>query len=158
MARYITHPSARSFLAGGIVAGILGGLLFGAFLFVVGLARYPTTYQVIASGLLGRIALTTTQFALVGIAIHFGIAIVAAVLYAYGAQMTGLLGRPVIGGTIFGIVTNAVMDAVVYARGLAALPTNWHDIGIQVIAHVIFFGIPVAWYLSRYERLPVPYS
>ncbi len=158
MARYITHPSARSFVGGGIVAGILGGLLFGAFLFVVGLARYPTTYQVIASGILGRIALTTTQFAWVGIAVHFAIAIVAAILYAYGAQMTGLLGRPMLGGTIFGIVANAVMDAVVYARGLAPLPTTWHDIGIQAVAHVLFFGIPVAWYLSRYERVPVPYS
>jgi hypothetical protein len=158
MARYITHPAARSFVAGGIVAGTLGGLIFGAFLFAIGLARYPTTYQVIASGILGRTAFTTTNYAWAGIGIHFAIAIVAAIMYAYAAQMSGLLGRPLLGGTIFGLVANGVMDVVVYARGLAALPTTWHDIGIQAVAHVVFFGIPVAWYLSRYERVPVPYS
>ncbi|HEY9085728.1 MAG TPA: hypothetical protein VIN40_07320 [Candidatus Tyrphobacter sp.] len=157
MARYITHPSARSLFAGGIVAGILGGFLFEGFLLAARMANFPATYQWIASGLVGRAAFASTDFVWLGIAVHFAIAIAAAIAYGYAAQIAGLLGRPLMGGVIFGVGMNAVMDAIVYAMRLSPLPTSAHDIGIGLAAHVVFFGIPVAWFLSRYERVPVPY-
>ncbi len=157
MARYITHPQAHSLWAGGIVAGIMGGFLFHAFLFAVGAAHYPSTYQWIASGLLGKSAFTSVDGALIGIFLHFVISIAAAILYGYAGQLTGLLGRPLVSGTIFGVVMNAAMDLIAFERGISALPSGWHDIGIGLAAHVIFFGIPIALFLSRYERVTVPY-
>ncbi len=158
MARYLTHPSARSLLGGAFVAGIIGGFLFDAFLFAVGMARFPATYQWIASGIIGRhLAYSGTDFVWLGIALHFGIAVVAAVTYAYVGQIVGLLGRPFLGGTILGVAMNAIMDTVVVLKGLAPVPHSVHDIGLGLAAHVLFYGIPVAWFISRYERIPIPY-
>lgn len=157
MARYITHPAARSLVAGGFVAGILGGFLIHAFFFAIGTARYPGTYEWIASGIVGRSAFTD-HLAWLGVIIHFCIAIVAVTLYAYIAQIVGLLGKPLLGGVLFGIVTNGVLDLVVFARWGIPLPTTWHDVAMPLVAHVVFFGIPVALLLSRYERVPVPYA
>lgn len=156
MARYMTHPAARSLLAGGFVAGVLGGFLIHAFFFAVGIAHYPGTYEWIASGIIGRAAFGN-HLAWVGVIVHFCIAIVAATLYAYIAQIIGLLGKPLVGGTLFGIVTNGVLDLIAYAKWGTPLPTTWHDLAIPLVAHVFFFGIPVALFLSRYERVPVPY-
>lgn len=157
MARYLTHPSARSLLVGGVLAGILGGCLIDAFLFAVGMARFPATFQWIASGILGPAAYASSNSIWIGIALHFAIAIVAAIAYGYAAQIAGLLGRPVMGGIIFGVVMNAMMDLIAYAKRIAPLPSGAHGIGIGLVAHVIFFGIPIAWFLSRYERVLVPY-
>lgn len=156
MARYITHPAARSLVAGGIVAGILGGFLIHAFFFAIGTAHYPMTYEWIASGIVGRAAFTH-HLAWLGVIVHFLIAIVAATIYAYVAQMVGLLGKPLLGGTLFGIVMNGVMDLIAYEKWGTPFPTTWHDVAMPLVAHVIFFGIPIAFFLSRYERVPVPY-
>ncbi len=155
MARYMTHPAARSLVAGGVIAGIIGAVLMHGFLFAVGMAHFPATYEWIASAFLPHA--TGERAVWFGIGMHFAIAIVAATLYAYAAQVTGLMGRPLLGGLIFGIVTNGVMDVLVHARGLAPFPTTWHDIGLGLVAHVVFFGVPVALYLSRYERVPIPW-
>jgi len=157
MARYLTHPSARSMVAGGVVAGIIGGFFIHAFFFAVGLARFPATYEWIASGVVGRAAYTG-HWEWLGVILHFGISIVAAILYVYIAQVTGLLGRPLLGGALFGIATNGVMDLIAYTRLGTPLPTTWHDILIPLVAHVVFFGVPIALFLSRYERVPIPYT
>ncbi len=158
MARYITHPQARSLWAGGIVAGIAGGFLIHAFLFAVGIAHYPATYQWIASGLIGKSAFTNADGAVIGVLLHFAISIVAAIVYAYAGQFTGLLGRPLLAGTIFGVVMNALMDLAAFERTNTPLPSGLHDVGIGLVAHVVFFGIPIALFLSRYERVMIPYT
>jgi hypothetical protein len=158
MARYLTHPTARSLFGGAVIAGLIGGTLLGAFLFVARIATYPSWFQWVASGVLGtRVGFNATYFVWVGIALHYGIAIVAAIFYAYIGQVVGVLGRPIVGGTLFGIVMNAIMDFVIYVRGLGLLPHGGYEIGLGLVAHVVFFGIPVAWYIARYERLPIPY-
>lgn len=159
MARYLTHPSARSLLSGGFLAGIIGGALLAAFLLAVRLATYPSWFQWVASGVLGsRIGFTETGFAWLGIVLHFAIAIVAAISYAYVGQVVGWLGRPFLAGTVFGVVMNAFMDFVIYVRGLGLLPHGTPAILLGLVAHVCFFGIPVAWFVARYERFPVPYT
>ncbi len=157
MARFITHPSARSLFAGGFVAGIIGGFLIDGFLLVVHVAHFPARYEWIASSIVGRAAFANTDFVWLGIALHFCIAVAAATAYAYLGQIAGLLGRPLVGGIIFGIILNGITDLTVYEMRMGALPTSPHDIGVGLAAHVVFFGIPVAWFLSRYERVPVPY-
>ncbi|MGH7736945.1 MAG: hypothetical protein ACREMP_03605 [Candidatus Tyrphobacter sp.] len=157
MARYITHPSARSLIAGGAIAGIIGGCIFHAFLFAIGRAHFPSTYEWIASGLLGDVAYDGS-LAWAGILIHFAIAIVAATIYAYVAQVVGLLGRPFVGTLVLGIAMNGVMDLVKYVRWDTPLPTTWPGIGVLLLAHVVFFAAPIAFFLSKYERVPVPYA
>lgn len=157
MARYVTHPSARSPIAGAVVAGIIGAFFIHAFFFAVGLARFPATYNWIASGVVGRAAYTG-HWEWLGVLLHLAISIVIATLYVYVAQVTGLIGRPLLGGTLLGIATNGVMDLIVYARLGTPLPTTWHDIAIPLVAHVVFFGVPIALYLARYERVPIPYT
>lgn len=158
MARYTTHPSATSLLAGGVVAGLIGGALIDAFLFAIHRATFPATYQWIASGIVGSIAFTGTGYVLIGIAIHFAIAVVAALAYAYIGQIVGIIWRPIVGGILLGIVVNAVMDAIVWSKGLGPLPHTTGDIAIGLVAHVFFYGIPVAWFVARFERVPLLYT
>lgn len=158
MARYVTHPTRQSLFGGAVTAGIIGAVLFDAFLLAIRAIQYPATYQLYASGIFGPGAFNDVSFAWIGIVLHFLVAIVAAIIYAYAAQVFGLLSRPVAGGIIFGIVMNAVMDFILFGKGMTPLPHSWAHIGIQLAAHIIFFGIPVAWYLARYERVTVPYT
>ncbi len=156
MARYVTHPAKRSFVAGGFVAGLIGAVLMHAFLFAVGVIHYPSYYDRIAAGIVGW-SVDPQSAALLGIIIHFAIAVVAAIVYAYVGQVTGLLGKPILGAMLFGIVMNGIMDLVVYARGLGPLPATWHDVIIGLIAHIVFFAAPIAFFLTKYERVPLPY-
>lgn len=155
MARYITHPAAKSTFWGGVVAGLIAGAFFHAFLFAIGVAHWPATYEWIAGGFFGR---AVPAAPLVGIAGHFLISIAAATLYAYLAQVMGLIGRPWVGALVFGIAMNGVMDLIVFARGLSPLPSTWHDIIVGLVAHVFFFALPATLYLAKYERVLVPYA
>jgi hypothetical protein len=158
MARYVTHPTRQSLFGGAVTAGIIGAVLFDAFLLAIHAIRYPATYQLYASGIFGGNAFGDVSFAWVGIVLHFLVAIVAAIVYAYAAQVFGLLSKPIAGGIIFGIVMNAVMDFILFGKGMSPLPNSWPAIGIGLAAHVIFYGFPVAWYLARYERVTIPYT
>jgi hypothetical protein len=158
MARYVTHPTRQSLFGGAVTAGIIGAVLFDAFLLVIHAIQYPGTYQLYASGIFGPGAFNDVSFAWVGIVLHFLVAIVAAIVYAYAAQIFGLLSKPIISGIIFGVVMNAIMDLILFGKGMEPLPSGWPAIGVGLAAHVIFYGIPVAWYLARYERVAIPYT
>lgn len=141
-------PAARSTpLVKGIVAGILGGILVDAFLIITRQAPFPGIWQFVASGLVGPVAFTSSSYIALGLLIHFIVSIVWATLYAYVAinrHWNWLLA-----GTIFGIVVMIGMMIVTRLAHMAAPPPTAFGAFMSLVAHVVFFGWPVAWYVGR---------
>ncbi len=131
-----------------VTAGILGGVLVDLFLIAVRAAPFPGIYQYIASGIVGEAAYASSSYIALGVVIHLAISIAAALAYAYLGRALGLLQKWLLGGTIFGIVMLVVMQ-IVLALAHLAQPLTPARLAIVVIAHVVFFGLPIAWYVSR---------
>jgi len=141
-------PAARtSPLVKGIVAGLIGGILIDLFLIVARLAPFPGIWQFVASGLVGKVAFTSSSYIAVGLVMHFVISIVWATLYAYAAA--GRNWNWLLSGAVFGIIVMIAMQIVQTVSHLASgVPAAGMLFG-GLIAHVVFFGWPVAWYVAR---------
>ncbi|MGZ3496386.1 MAG: hypothetical protein ACXWNK_03795 [Vulcanimicrobiaceae bacterium] len=131
-----------------LVAGIIGGVLIDLFLIVFRFAPFPGIWQFVASGLVGKIAFTSGSYIVLGLFLHFLISIVWAEIYAYAASAAHALHKWLVSGLIFGVVVMVAMQLIEVAKGLAPAP-NAAAIAIGLIAHVVFFGWPIAWYLRN---------
>ena len=131
-----------------IMAGILGAILVDLFLVLSHQAPFPGIYQFVASGLVGQAAFTSSSYIFLGVVMHFAISIVWALLYAFVITAMGRGKQWIVDGTIFGVIVMAGMTALLMAKGMGAAPTTGALIG-SLIAHIVFFGWPVAWYYGR---------
>ncbi|MHB8140036.1 MAG: hypothetical protein ACYDHD_02060 [Vulcanimicrobiaceae bacterium] len=148
----MTQPSVSARPTGvvgpAVAAGILAGILIDAFIISIKMAPFPGVYQFIASGLVGKVAFSSSAYIWLGLLLHFVISVVWALLYVFIARALGVLRSWIWSGIVFGIVVLIGMQIVVVARGLAPLP-ELAGLGELLIAHVIFFGLPIAFYLRR---------
>ncbi|MGI9090806.1 MAG: hypothetical protein ACR2GG_06865 [Gemmatimonadaceae bacterium] len=140
-------PLARPLAVRAIVAGIIGGIIVDLFLIVTRMAPFPGIYQFIASTLVGEIAFTSPSYIWLGVAMHFVISIVWALIYAYVANAAHALQKWLLGGLVFGVVVMIVMQIIQVVMGIAQ-PVSVGGIVVNLISHVVFFGLPIAWYLS----------
>ncbi len=145
----------RGQLAGRAVgAGIIGGILIDLFLALSKSAPFPGVYQFVASGLVGKTAFTSSSYIALGVAMHFVISIVWALIYAFTANAADKLEAWLAGGIVFGIVVMIVMTIVQTLAHLAGAPTV-QTIIMGLIAHIVFFGLPIAWFLSQRAAMRV---
>ena len=131
-----------------LIAGLIGGFLLDLFLIVFRFAPFPGIYQFIASGLVGKVAYTSGSYIFLGLIMHFTISIVWAEIYAFAASAAHALKKWVVSGLIFGVVVMIVMQLITVGRGMAPAPSAG-AIVVYLIAHVVFFGWPIAWYLRN---------
>jgi hypothetical protein len=138
-----------------IPAGIAGGICIDLFLYFATVLPHHgsmlAVWQFIASTAFGKPAFTSTGYAWAGLAMHFAVSIAWALGYGYlAATQSGVGARPVISGLVYGFVVWGVMQLVLYT--VQALHINsFGDAVINVIAHTLFFGLPVA--LVTYAQL-----
>lgn len=143
----------RAIFLGGALAGTLDILAAFAMSWPrVGPAR---VLQSIASGLLGRTAYAGgARTALLGLALHFLIAAVAAALYVLVARRwTTLTRRPVACGLAYGVVVYLVMNLVVLPLsqiGFRVPPAS--TIALLVVVHMLCVGLPIALAAARELR------
>lgn len=155
MATASTPDRTAVTIGAGLTAGVLGGILIDAFLSFATQTSIVSIWQFVASALVGPVAFTAASYAILGFAMHFAISIVWGILYS--ALATGPLPafarRPFVGGTVYGIVVMLAMTALLAVKhvGPSGLPGGAMLVR-TLIAHVIFFGIPVAWYVSSAVR------
>lgn len=143
-----TEPYLHASAGQAIVAGIIGGILIDLFLIVTRTAPFPGIYQFVASSLVGKVAFTSSSYIWLGVAMHFVVSIGWALIYAYSANAAHFLRRWVVGGLIFGIVVMVAMQTIEIL--LHTGPALSVGIAlITLISHIVFFGWPIAWYLSR---------
>jgi hypothetical protein len=136
-----------------VTAGLLGGVVVDLFLILARVVPFPGVYQFIASNLVGPVAYTSGSYIALGLVMHFLISIVFALAYSFAAARSkALLEHPTLWGAIFGLAVFVVMQVVLGAAHTAQPPTV-QGIVIGLISHIVFFGLPVAWYIARgYKR------
>ena len=147
---------ARQTVRGGIVAGIVGAILIDAYLIVTVVylfhaATLETFYRYVASAALGKAAYTSPQAVGLGIALHVLISVGWSFGYAYLAARTPqVLARPLLSGISFGIFVMISMQLGEVLTNIYALPNSFSLLN-AFVAHVFFFGIPVAYIVTHFE-------
>jgi uncharacterized membrane protein YagU involved in acid resistance len=148
----------RDQLAAGLIAGIAGGILIDLFLFAVQLAggtpaeKLAANFAFIAATLTGPGAYANPAAVPIGIVLHFCVSIGWSLGYVYLVRsQPQLLTRPLISGAGFGLMVYIFMQIVILTAG------QYHRPGpgvllTQLVAHIVFFGIPVALIVSRMLR------
>lgn len=146
--RNYSHRGAlRPMIAVGLLAGALD-LVFATTFWALR-ADVPAIriFQSIASGLLGQDSFAGGwSTAVLGLGLHFFIAVSMSVVYWLAARRWSLLWRkPVACGAGYGLLLYAVMNFIVIplcAANAGSKDTLW--ITLSVLVHVVIFGIPIA--------------
>lgn len=136
----------RWIVLSGMVAGALD--ISFAFIFYGRQGASPgSILRGIASGLFGVSAFRSSDwFVAIGALLHFGISVTAAGAYALATQRTpALQRRPLLAGTLFGLLMYIVMHAVVLP--LSRHPGGHTSIGNvigELCSHIFLFGMVIA--------------
>lgn len=134
----------RAQIAAGILAGIVGGILFELV--------FAVAFRTIDVTLLGPTGLTIVRDPALGITMHFAVAIAWALGYVYAARSQPQLAlRPWISGAGYGTVVYVCMQIVLLTAGIYRRPPA-QLLFAQLLAHIVFYGIPVAFIVSRAFR------
>jgi hypothetical protein len=140
----------RAVAAAGLLAGTLD--LLAAFVIYGPLGVSPVRIlDSIASGLLGRAAFQGgASAAALGFVLQFVIATTAAIVYYVASlRLPMLVRRPVVWGSLYGVVVYVVMNFIVVP--LSAVPRgpfNWSLAPVIVLVHMVCVGVPIAWVLA----------
>lgn len=135
-----------------ILAGIAGAVAIDLYLCVtlpllhmgtpLGLSQWD------ASNLLGAAAFRGgLSTAAIGFSMHMCVSIAWAIAFALAAaRLRWLREHPLQAGLLFGVLVMGVMSYVVVPLGQATHPsTALAALANTLIAHTLFFGVPVAW-------------
>jgi len=136
----------------GVLAGVAGGISIDAFIYLTSLlpthASILSLWQFIASTAFGKAAYTSSSYAWAGACMHFVVSIAWASGYAYVAQSKPAVSKqPLLSGLLFGLVVYVVMQFVLFSAQALKVPDAL-SVYLGVVAHTVFFGIPVA-YVAR---------
>lgn len=148
----------RSVLAGGLIAGVCDITYAVAF---SGFRGVPPIriLQSVASGLLGAKAFDGGwSSAALGLALHFLIALILAVIFYLASRSLSVLVRhPVICGLCYGFAVYWTMNLVVLP--LSAFPRKVSFVPIVVVTgllvHMFFVGLPIALAVRRAAGFPL---
>jgi len=149
------RPKAfETILLGGLIAGALDGLDAVVF-YGLSFGVTPTAlFQHIASGLLGARSFRGGGYTTVlGVGLHFSIAIGAAAVYlAASLVIPALFQKPWIYGPTFGILVYLFMHYVVVPLSAVTrrtAPVTGFEVLDQLISHTLFVGLPIALMARR---------
>ena len=152
------RPKAfETILIGGALGGIGDGLdavLYYNWTSGVAPARL---FQFIASGLLGARSFNGGwATVLLGVVLHFTIAIGAAAVFYAGCRMIpALVKQPWITGPAYGLVVYAVMHYIVVPMSAVAhrkTPMSGMELADQLFSHMFLVGLPIALMARRSAR------
>jgi hypothetical protein len=138
------------------VAGICGAIVIDAYLWVTTIlpqhGSLIALWQWIASTVLGKVAFTSPSYAVAGLLIHFLVSIGWAGGYAYLAARQPIFTlRWATSGLVYGIVVFVMMQVILLADNSVKPIPNPNAFVNIVIAHMVFFGLPVAFVVSRLQ-------
>jgi uncharacterized membrane protein YagU involved in acid resistance len=148
-------PRPRT-LIGAAIAGVVAGVTITACIAVMNLAvlhvpgfTLRALFAFDASVLVGKVAYTGDSWVALGVGLHFLVAIGWALGYAFVAErLPQLTSRPIISGAFFGLIIYFAMQLVIVAANLYHIPTP-AELGTALLAHLGFYGIPVAVIVAR---------
>lgn len=141
----------------GVLAGLVGGALLNAFLWVSVIepahGSMLAYWQWVASTVIGAGAFSVPAFTWLGLVIDFVVAMIWAGGYAYLASTRPYMNRQsVISGLVFGFVVYVFMQMVLLAGNNFAWPKSPLIFLDTILAHMVFYGVPVAFVVARLDR------
>jgi hypothetical protein len=142
-------------LYGGLAVGILDGLFALVFYGLILGAKPQRIFQSVASGLLGGASFEGgTRTFLLGILLHFVVALcIAAVYYAASLMLPVLIRRAVAAGLVYGMLAYLGMNYVVIPLSAARSGSfSLKTFLPAFIAHAVLVGLPVALIARRSAR------
>jgi hypothetical protein len=152
-------PAANrpSILKTAILAGITGAILIDLYLWITeALLMHRATalilFQWDASNLLGPSAFRAgVGVALFGCLLHLIVSLIWGAIFTLAALQFRFLARNVpVWGVVFGVIVRLVMAHVIVPLGHAQMPPAHGMYLVNLyVAHIVFFGIPVTWVVSR---------
>jgi hypothetical protein len=157
------RPRAWATIAGGgLLAGLLDGVDAIVYFGLTSGVRAERIFHYIASGLIGMGASIQAGWlgVVLGVILHFTIAIGAAAVYYFVAlRLPILIRRPFLSGTLFGLGLYAFMNLVVIPLSAVPKPPHpvfsWLDFASGIFAHVVIIGIPIAL-IAQHSALVKP--
>lgn len=136
---------------GGLLDAIYATVLWG---FILG--GNPTgIWQSVASGLIGKSAFDGgTATAALGLALHFFIAFVMALVYVLASRrLPVLIARPIVMGMLYGLVLYVVMNFVVVPlSAIGFRPLNLWGAVRALLPHILFVGPAIGLITARRAR------
>ena len=140
-----------------VAAGIVGAITLHLYLYATVVAPQHGSmigvWQFIASVALGKVAFTSTSYAWLGLLIHFIVSIGWAGGYAYLASRRPFMNqRWAISGLVYGVVVYMFMQLILLGANALKLPATPNDFIIAIVGHTVFFGLPVAFVVSRLNQ------
>lgn len=137
-------------------AGIVAGILIQAYLIVTTIVpahgNVLQGWQWIASAAIGDEAFKNPAYAWLGLLVHFIISIAWAGGYAYLAQTQPFMNRRwAISGLVYGLVVYIFMDILLLGARKFVPPASPLTLLNVLIAHSVFFGLPLAFVVSRMD-------
>ena len=136
---------------GGLLDAIYATVLWG---FILG--SNPTAiWQSVASGLIGKSAFDGgTATAALGLALHFFIAFVMALVYVMASRrLPVLISRPIVMGMLYGLALYVVMNFVVVPlSAIGFRPLNLWGAVRALLPHILFVGPAIALITARRAR------
>jgi hypothetical protein len=142
-------------LAGGLVAGTLDILYACGFWAIKAGVPARRILQSVAAGLLGEASYEGgAGTALLGLTLHFFIAVSMSVAYYWVSRRWTLLREQAVpAGAVYGLLLYGVMNFIVVplsAAGPMAKDPLW--VALTVGVHVLLIGIPIALFARRAHR------
>ena len=142
-------------LLGGLIAGTLDLTAACVYSWIRGSVSPVRVFQFIASGVLGRDSFTGgAKSAILGVALHFLIATVAAAVFYFASRKwLFLIERPILAGLLYGIPVYVFMNFVVLP--LSQVQQRPQPMSARIINLVILMfciGLPIALIVRRYAR------
>ncbi len=140
-----------------VAAGIAGGILIELYLVLTTVLPQHGTVtgalQWTASTVIGKVAFTSTAFAWIGLLIHFCVSVGWAGGYAYLASRQDFMNqRWIISGLVYGLVVYGFMQLILLGDNNLKPPPTPNDFINALVAHSVFFGLPVAFVVARLSR------
>lgn len=140
-----------------IAAGIAAGAILELYLYLTTIlpvhGSLLASWQWIAAAAVGKAAYDSSAYAWLGLLVHFIVSIGWAGGYAYFAQTQPFVNvRWFISGLGYGLVVYLFMLLLLLgARAFVFPPTPTALLNI-VLAHMLFFGVPLAFVVARMSR------
>jgi uncharacterized membrane protein YagU involved in acid resistance len=145
--------SIQTIIFAGVAAGLLDGVEASVMLNIKLGLNPGQVMQYVASGLFGQAAFKGgVPMILIGILLHFGIAITTTVIYFFIYPKIKILRySPIMSGLLLGLCAWIVMNLIVVPLSKTP-PTQFgaDDIMIGIIWHMILVGLPISFIIKRY--------
>lgn len=151
-----TPPRPASLVVvGGLVAGACDIVYASLYWWLKAGVPAMRVCQSVAAGLLGREAARAGGWptALLGLALHFGIALtMAATYFLVARRWLFLTRRPGLAGALYGALLYAIMRFVVVPLSAAGGGGGGNDpwwVGLSIAVHVLLIGVPIGYFSGR---------